>query len=373
MSAARSSSILQDPSERSLATATGFPQTAGVMTRLAYEHAHKAGLPVSLLARRAGLTPRVIQDWSVKLDAPDQAAFLVSVAASLDDDLLGFHLAQHADFRAAGLLFYVLASSSRLIEVFQRGARYTSLVNEGVTQRCIDGRFVGLELRAASAAYPLNAHEVEFWITALLRLSRQLTGKRLAPERVCFTHTRRRRAGELSRYFSCDVEYDAAHDSIVFAAGVRDLSILNADPFLNRLLVDHCEEAMQRQRRRRPAFQSAVENALATLLPHGEGTAKAVARRLGVSQRTLARKLAAEGSGFSRLRTHLRRELAQRYLKDPQLSIAQIAWLVGFRDTAAFSHAFKRWTGRAPRHARGRSAIGVHAKQRRQQAHTRFA
>ena len=352
----RGMSALNAAKKRSSVAVPGFPRTAGFMTRLAYDHAHQAGIPVRTLARRAGLTPGAIRDWHARLDARAQSAFLESVAAALDDYSLGFHLAQRADLRAAGLLFYVLASSSRLIEVFQRGARYTSLVNEGVTQRCIDRRVIGLELHAASAARHTNRHEVEFWLTTLLRLSRQLTDKRLVPERVCFAHVRGPSAAEVGKYFSCDVEYGAPSDSILFARRARDLPIMNSDPYLNRLLVDCCEQAMRQLRRRQAPFESIVENGIATLLPHGEASMSAVARRLGVSERTLARKLAAEGIGFSSLRTRLRRNLAQCYLKEPELSISEIAWLVGFRDLGAFSHAFKRWTGSAPREARGRGS-----------------
>jgi len=326
------------------------------MTRLAHAHALEAGIPARVLAGRAGLTAPAIRDWRARLDVRAQSAFLESVAAAIDDDALGFHLAQQLDLRVAGLLFYVMASSNRLIEVFRRGARYTSLVNEGVTQRCIDQRVVGLELHAASAVRHTNRHEMEFWITVMLRMTRQLTGKRLLPERVCFAHPRGRGAAEVGKFLSCEVEYGAPNDSILFARRARDLPIVNSDPYLNRLLVDFCEQAIRQQRKRQPPFASLVESAIATLLPHGEASMAAVARHLGVSERTLARKLAAEGCAFAELRTQLRRSLAQRYLKEAGLSISEIAWLVGFSDPGAFSHAFKRWTGRAPREARSRGS-----------------
>jgi AraC-like DNA-binding protein len=324
------------------------------MTRLAYDYALKAGLPARALARRAGLTLRAIQDANVRLDARDQIAFLDSVAAAAADDSLGFHLACNADLRTTGLFYYVLTSSSRLIEVFQRGARYTSLVNEGIRQTCIERRAIGLELHATAAARRTNRHEIQFWMTTVLRLSRELTGRRLSPRRVCFAHVRGQRVAELGRYFSCDVEYGAPSDSILFAGHVREFPIVNADQYLNRLLVDFSEQAMRAQRRRGSAFESMVQNAVATLLPHGEASTSAVAGLLGISERTLARKLATAGTAFSTLRTQLRRDLAQGYLAEPGLSISEIAWLLGFSDVAAFSHAFKRWTGLAPRQARAR-------------------
>ena len=86
-----------------------------------------------------------------------------------------------------------------------------------------------------------------------------------------------------------------------------------------------------------------------TLLPHGKAQAGEIARRLGVSQRTFARRLLAEGVTFSEVLESLRLHLAQRHLADLSLSISQIAWLLGYQEVSAFTHAFKRWTGRAPR------------------------
>jgi AraC-like DNA-binding protein len=73
---------------------------------------------------------------------------------------------------------------------------------------------------------------------------------------------------------------------------------------------------------------------------------------LGTSQRTFARRLAAEGLTFSSVLEDLRSDLAERYLADKHLSISEIAWLLGYREVSAFTHAFKRWTGATPREAR---------------------
>jgi hypothetical protein len=74
--------------EQPTQSTAGFPRTARVMTRLAYDHALKAGLPARALARRAGLSLAAIQDSNVRLDVRDQGAFLDSVAAAADDDSL---------------------------------------------------------------------------------------------------------------------------------------------------------------------------------------------------------------------------------------------------------------------------------------------
>ena len=92
------------------------------------------------------------------------------------------------------------------------------------------------------------------------------------------------------------------------------------------------------------------------LLPHGKAKLDEIARKLGVSQRTLARRLAAERLTFSAVLESLKMDLAERYLADEGLSISQVAWLLGYREVSSFTHAFKRWTGKTPRKVRSRRA-----------------
>jgi AraC-like DNA-binding protein len=81
-----------------------------------------------------------------------------------------------------------------------------------------------------------------------------------------------------------------------------------------------------------------------------------VARSLGMSKRTLARKLSDEGLNFTEVLQQLRRDLAVRYLDDRKLHVSKIAWLLGFNDVSAFTHACKRWTGKAPSQIRTTAA-----------------
>ena len=112
-----------------------LPSTVGGMTRLAYDRAKTAGIALDPLLTTAGLTAHQIEDPQTVIRVRDQIKFLNLVATALEDDLLGFHLAQTADLRQLGLLYYVLASSETLIDALQRAARYSSIVNEGVSLR----------------------------------------------------------------------------------------------------------------------------------------------------------------------------------------------------------------------------------------------
>jgi AraC-like DNA-binding protein len=115
------------------------------------------------------------------------------------------------------------------------------------------------------------------------------------------------------------------------------------------MLLEYCEQALAYRRSREGPLRITVENAITPLLPHGKARLATVAETLGVSSRTLARRLAAEGLSFGEILEQLRSDLARRYLGDASLSISDIAWLVGYQGVSAFSHGYKRWTGMNPK------------------------
>ena len=334
-----------------------FPHAGGVIARLAYAQAKAAGIALDPLLKKSGLSRRQMDDPDELIRVQDQIGFLNLVSDAMGDDLLGFHLAQTADLRTFGVLYYIPASSAVLIDALQREARYSSIVNEGIALDCIDGKHVGLSFRYTGVSRHLDRHQIEFWMTALVRVCRQLTGLRLLPSRVQFTHHRPRSNSELTQFFGADVAFGTAVDDLAFPSRVRRLPIVSADPYLNKLLVAYCENAVSRRRKDRSLFRSRVENAVALLLPHGKARTSEVARQLGCSGRTLVRRLALEGVTFTEVVERLRIDLVQSYLADRSLAVSQIAWLLGYREHGSFSHAFKRWTGKTPRQARLGKAI----------------
>ncbi len=332
-----------------------LPTATGGISRLACAQAQAAGIDVAPILARSGISPRQIDDAGAPISVRSQIDFLNAIADAVDDDLLGFHLARSCDFRSMGLYFYVLASSDTLIDALNRLARYTAIANEGVSQSCVDGDRVGVSCRYVGVSRHPDRQQIEFWLTALVRVSRQLTGRQLVPEAVRFIH-RRSKNPELVEYFGDDIVFGAETDEVLFARSARDLPVVTADPYLNKLLISYCEEAIAKRDGRRGSFRPAVENVVAPLLPHGKAQAGEVARQIGVSQRTLARRLSEEGTTFSDLLDDLRSNLADRYLGDDHLAISQIAWLLGYQEVASFSHAYKRWTGKTPRARRSASA-----------------
>jgi AraC-like DNA-binding protein len=331
------------------------PSAAGILTRLAYARAKATGIALPPLLKKARLTGRQIQDPHARLPVQSQIQFLDLTADALRDEFFGFHLAKESDLRQMGLIYYVLASSETLREALQRAERYCGIANEAISVKYSEGKDIALGLTYVGVARHSDRHQIEGWMTALTRCCRQLTGQRLSTLRVRFVHRRKGDISELQNFFGCRVVFGADRDEISFSGAAAQMPVVSADPYLNDLLSTYCEQALACRRAVRGGLRARVENEMVPLLPHGKARVEEVAAKLGMSQRTLARYLALQGLTFAGILDRLRSDLATRYLNDPDLSISQIAWLLGYRQVSAFTHACKRWTGKAPRGMRATS------------------
>ena len=127
---------------------------------------------------------------------------------------------------------------------------------------------------------------------------------------------------------------------------------ITGDPYLLETLQPFCDEAARERNTAAGTLQAAVENEVQKLLPHGKANRQRVAKPLGLSERTLSRRLAEEGSRYDQVVDRLRHSLALQYIKEPSLSLTQIAWLLGYEGTTSFNNAFARWTGLSASEAR---------------------
>ena len=332
-------------SEQDLAS---IPMAQGGLARLAIARLKSAGAPVEPLLKRVGVTPELIAKPEERLSVRNQIAILNEAAIALKDDCLGFTLARDHDPREIGLLYYVMASSRTLGEALKRLARYSKVTNEALVFGYREGNSLVISLSYSGAPRHSDRHQVEFCMFAAIRICRVLTGQKLVPQHFSIAHHRSGSTAEMARFIGTKVEFDADTDEFALEADARELPLIRADSYLNDLLLKYCEAALADRRGEKSQLRTRVENAISSVLPHGRVLVGDVARSLGMSERTLTRKLSDEGFNFTEILQQLRRDLAVRYLDDPKLHVSKIAWLLGFREVSAFTHACKRWTGKTP-------------------------
>src|SRR5215813_10453299 len=325
-----------------------IPTAQGGLSRLAIARLQSAGVPVAPLLRRAGLTPEVIADPEERLSVRSQVALLDEAAIALKDDRLGFTLARDFEPRELGLLYYVMASSQTLGYALKRGARYSQITNEALVVRYREGNRLIICLSYSGVPRHSERHQMEFCMFAVLRICRMLTGQNLVPQYFSIAHYRSGDTSEMARFVGTKVEFGADKDEFALNVDTRELPLIHADSYLNDLLLKYCEAALADRSGDMSQLRTRVENAISSVLPHGKVRVEDVARGLRMSKRTLARRLSDEGLNYTEILQQLRRDLAVRYLDDRRLHVSKIAWLLGFHEVSAFTHAFKRWTGKTP-------------------------
>jgi AraC-like DNA-binding protein len=327
---------------------TVVPTASGLAARLAVRHLERAGIDPAPLLLKVGLSSAALADHR-RISANSQIQFLELVSRATKDDWIGLTLAAEFDLREMGMLYYVAASSLYLGDALKRLERYARLGNEALVMRLKKekGAACGIELSYTGVPRHLDRHQIEMFALVFLRLCRHLIGQKIVASTARFVHHRSGDLRQVRHFLGCDVEYDAYADEMSFDATLMELPLVGYDPFLNELMVKDCEDAIAERGSNVSPFRTMVENTIAPLLPHAEAQAKAVARRLGLSERTFARRLTAEGLSFAEILDQLRRDLAVRYLEE-DLQASQIAWLLGFQQLSSFSHACRRWTGKSP-------------------------
>lgn len=337
-----------------------IPSATGGIARLACAAVSKTDKPLAPLLATAGLAVADIEDAARRLEVRAQIKVLELAADAIGDDLLGFHLARDFDLGEIGLPYYVMASSENLADALCNAERYSAIANEGVRLKVRSDRDAVIEIQYAHVDRSSDRHQIEFWLVTLVRICRKITSSRLAPVRISVRHAHNGAASEFKSFFGCNVDFDSDADEIVLSKSVYFLPTTGGDPHLHNLLVGYANEALaHRSSQRGGGVRSKVEDVLIKLLPHGRANALEVARQLGMSRRTLTRALSGEGTSFSEVLEQLRGAFATRYLRERELPVSQIAWLLGYREVSSFTHACRRWTGMTPRQLRQENSLSA--------------
>ena len=272
---------------------------------------------------------------------------LRAAAARLGRPALGLDLGRAFRMASLGPLGYVLQSSATLAAALVRLQHYERLVND---INRLDWRIEGDEavLEWGAERGRPGALVDEAAIATLVEATRQILGRPdLALSAVDFVNPVPDDLGAYEAFFGCPLRFGQARTRVRFPAAILAAPLAQSDADLVELLASQVETLLARLPVEADVVQR-VRRALARQLPEAGAGLESVAAALGLSPRTLNRRLEAAGSSFRALREDTRYRLAQDYLGDPRLTLVDIAGLLGFSEQSAFTRAFRRWAGVGP-------------------------
>ncbi len=305
------------------------------------------GIDSGPIAAAAGIDPTALgADARVPREALNRL-WALAVAAS-GDPAFGLEVSRYPAQTTFHALGYAVLASTTLREAFERIIRYRRLIGDVLELRLVDAgdrwRFE-IDVSAHSGVPP---QAVDAIAAICVRQARALHAPRPCdPLAVEFARPAPRDQTPYRRVFRAPLRFDAAANALEYARADLDDPL----PAGNAELARGNDEVLVRYlaRLEQSRLASRVQQALLDAMPDGAPSKSAVARRLGMSARNLQRRLAEEGTSFSALLADARVSLARTYVDEGRLSVTEIAFVLGFADTSAFSRAFKRWTGVSPR------------------------
>jgi len=310
------------------------------------EVARQFGLDARKLLAKAGLSRTTLADPEQEIRADVAAAILEEAAAASGCESFGLRMAALRQTSDLGVISLMLTHQPTLRDSLNMLIRYRYLMNKSLVVQMEDmGRNVILrEELVTSLAIP--ARQATYLATGtLLRLCLSQLGQQWRPKSVHFTHDAPADIEYHRRFFGCKLEFGSNFNGIVSPAADFDRPNPHADPALVRYAQRYVDTLSDSNE---PELELEVRRAIYLLLPLRRATIEQVAPMLGMSVRTLQRRLDECGEAFTPLVNGVRRDLVKRYLVNASYSLGQIAELLGYAQQGAFTRWFAAQFGMAP-------------------------
>lgn len=326
------------------------PSTMSLATRaLAITLREEYDLDPYAVFRSAGIDTDLKPDPQLRYPLSRMRALWQAAVEASGDPLVGLKSGWHvhpADFYAFG---WSWLASSTLFGGMQRLCRYHKVLSTASVEISLtetDG------LYALSAAFPDESlappkEGCDSGMTALLKLSRVVAQKPVYPVRIELTCGPEVHPEAYREHLGAPIEFGFEVGTFYYDKAVLEEPLPGDTPDVARAtdkIAEHYLETMDPYQ-----VASQVRKLLIAMLPSGGTDQDGVASRMHRSTSTLQRQLQAEGTSYRDVLDETRRSLAEDYLREGQISHAQIAYLLGFSDQSNFSRAFKRWTSMSPR------------------------
>jgi AraC-like DNA-binding protein len=334
------------------------PTVAASLAKALLGLAAAKGADRDLLLSRSGVDETALEAADTRIPLDRYAALMRAGQELSGDSALALHFGEAfdmAELSVVGLMGRSVASAAEGLPLLNRYARLVvDVETEGPERYRLerDGdRSWIVDARRDPNAFP------EITESSFARMAAM--GRRFFPgarhfSEVHFTHPEPAYRQEYERIFEVPLVFGSARNAILLTDGWDRLSYQMQPRYALDIFTAHADGLLERLDSA-ASLRGRVEALLADGLPGKRGGIAAVASDLGIGEQTLYRRLKAEGTTFERVAEGLRHRLAVRYLCDDGLSAKETAFRLGFSDPAAFSRAFKRWTGRRPSHFRGDS------------------
>lgn len=326
------------------------PTVSAGFARGLLELAASKGASRQALNERSQIDPRDLADQDSRIPFAKYVALMRAAKELCGDPALPLHYGE-VNIAQVSIVGLIGQASETMLEAFAQLNRYVRLVVDvdvGTPDRFqLKHERGGLWL-VDTRENPNDFPELtESAFSQLVSAPRKLGVPQFVKE-VHVTHAAPAHRAEYERIFQAPVVFASDRNAMLLDDALLTRRVALLPRYVFGVLTEHADALLESLENAK-STRGRVEGLLMPILHTGDASMDKVAGKLGVSRQTLLRKLKAEGVTFEKVADELRHKLALHYLGGKKVSVNETAYLVGFSDPAAFSRAFKRWTGASPR------------------------
>jgi AraC-like DNA-binding protein len=339
---------------------TGASVAASVTARV-IDLAVERGADRLALLQDAAIDPAGLADPDNRIPLARHVALLRAAKRLCGDPAFALHYGETVNLAEVSVVGLIGHASETMLDAFVQLQRYSRLVMDfdlGPGPRfTLDRDETGLWI-VDRRPEPNTAPELTETVFAQMVSGTRQFGDTPFVKAVHVTHADPGYRSEYERILGAPVTFDSDRNAMRIDESWVTRRIAVQPRYAFGILTRHAEAMLERLERA-ATMRGRVEGLVLAVLHTGEFGIEGIAAKLGCSRDTLYRRLKAEGTTFEKLIDALRRRLALEYLSGRRVSVNETAYLLGFSDPAAFSRAFKRWTGRSPREVRDRGTAAL--------------
>ncbi|MBT8766699.1 AraC family transcriptional regulator [Metapseudomonas boanensis] len=297
-----------------------------------------------------GLDTRILERADVEI--PGEQYVALWEAAGKTHPNIGLVLGNQTeadDFGALGHAMHCATSVEKVLKTLHQFI--VVFAQESTFTYETDSRFVYLEYQVTDPTVIHRRQDSEFAVASVFRQLNLITDSLIRPSRVDFEHDRPADLSEHKHIFQCPLYFNQPKNRLYLPIETLNLPV----PHGNERLYKALEPYLERERHERyipDELLLQITRMIAADMSSGVPSLVDICEQLGVSRRTLQRRLKDHGIEFSSLVEDVRRELALAYMKDSEYSMTEISLLVGYSESGSFTRAFRRWTGQSPQQYR---------------------
>ncbi len=313
------------------------------------------GADRAALVARAGVDPALAAGPDARVPFEGFKALMRGAGVVTGDPAFALHFGAESLFHDISIVGMISHAAATMAEAFEQMNRYARLAIE------VDGHDAG-------PRFAIVRHDGETWIEDRTRndfpeliestfarfiwTTSRFLGDVPFAKAICFTHPEPSYSAEHARLLGVPVAFGSRWNAIAIHESWLALPLPYSNRYVFGVFIDRAD-ALLAEMQRNVSLAGQVESAVLAVLHTGEFDMGGIAASLGMGRSTLYRRLRAEGARYDAVVDALRHRMALHYLAGRKVSVNETAYLCGFSDPAAFSRAFRRWTGVSP---------GVHAR-----------